>query len=176
MRGFNLRPSLRPAISAPMESDSLTPVADRPQRKRSVKTPVAGRPADLLACIIASLAAILAALGSLIFFLGFAANDSVLAGLISAFVFAVLLGAFAIGPAMITAFIAWHGWKSGMSRKNAVWVVVLTMPWVILSALALVKTPLPKLLSVGALVLSALLLGWAFATLILSFKRNFGSQ
>ncbi|WP_416878550.1 hypothetical protein [Litorimonas sp.] len=171
-----MRPPLRIAISASMDSETLTPVADRPQPKRKgVKAPVAGRPADLLACLIASLAAILAAFGSLVFFLGFAANDSVLAGLISAFVFAALLGAFAVGPALIIAFVAWRGWKSGLSRKNAVWVIVLTMPWVILSGLAWLKTPLPKLLSVAGLVFSGLLLGWALATLILSFKRNLRS-
>lgn len=154
-----------------MNPEPLKPVADRPKRKARKARPK-GRPADLLACLIAALCAVLAAFGSLHFFLGFAANDSVLAGLVSAFAFSVLLGAFAVVPAVIISFIAWRGWKVGMTRKNTLWCICLTVPWVVLSILILLNTPLPKLLSGGALLLSTLLFLWAFITLILSFRRN----
>ena len=159
-----------------MDTDPLTPAPEKAPHKRKPAGPPKGRPADLLACGIAIIAAVLAALGSALFFLGFAANDSVLAGLVSAFAFSVLLGAFAVGPAVIIAFIAWRGWKSSMSRANAFWVILLTLPWVILSWLALLMTPLSKLLSLCALGFSFLLLAWGFISLILSSRRNFGPK
>lgn len=163
-----------------METEPLTPVADRRRpnsgKKKAIKPKPKGRPADLIACALASLAAILAAIGSLLFFLGFAANDSVLAGLVSAFAFSVLLGAFAVVPALVIALIAWRGWKSGLRRKDAIWVIILCTPWVVLSSLAVLKTPLPIGLSFGAFFLSGLLLVWAVTSFILGIGRNFGPK
>ncbi len=157
-----------------MEIDPLTPITERPKGKsKAVKTRPKGRPADLLACGIAICTALLAAMTSLLFFLGFAANDSVLAGLLSAFAFAVLLGAFAVVPAIITACLAWRGWKAGLRRKNAVWVIILAAPWTALSLLVLLNTPLSKVLSGGAFIASSLLLFWAITSLVLGPERNF---
>jgi len=161
-----------------METDPLSPVADRPKvkhraKQKTVKPLPKGRPADLLACGVATLAALLAGFGSVIFFLGFAANDTVLAGLLSAFAFSVLLGAFAVAPAVIVACLAWRGWKAGLSRKNAIWCLILVVPWGALSAVTLFNAPLSKAISAGALGLSALLLIWAVTSLILGPGRNF---
>lgn len=162
-----------------METDPLIPVAERPKARTGakpntidMKSPPKGRPADLLACGVATFAAVLAAIGAAIFFFGFAANDSVLAGLLSAFAFSFLLGAFAVGPALIVAWLAWRGWRRGLSRKHAIWVLVLTVPWGALSGLTLINAPLSKMLSAGALGISALLLIWAVISLILGPGRN----
>ncbi|CAM3852187.1 hypothetical protein [Litorimonas haliclonae] len=160
-----------------MNSDPLTPITDRaPAKRDTAQCPARGRPADLVACGIASCAALSAAITSILFFLGFAANDSVLAGLVSAFAFAVLLGAFAVVPAVITAMLAWRGWKAGLRRKNAVWVVLLMAPWTALSVIALLNAPLSKILSGGAFLASTLLLLWAIISLILGPGRNFGAK
>lgn len=160
-----------------MNSDPLTPITERaPVKRKTAKSPARGRPADLAACAIASCAAFLAAITSTLFFLGFAANDSVLTGLLSAFTFAFLLGAFAVVPSVLTAFLAWRGWKSGLSRKNAVWVIILMAPWTALSGITMLNTPLSKTLSGGAFFASGLLLFWAIISLILGPGRNFGAK
>ncbi|RKQ69352.1 hypothetical protein DES40_2152 [Litorimonas taeanensis] len=156
-----------------METEPLSPIA--PPHKTAA-TPAKGRLADLLACGLAILAAILSAFTALRFFLGFAANDTHLAGLSSAFIFSIFLGVFAVGPAIIIARLAFLGWKSGLVLKQALWVLCLGMPWVVLSVLIIKHTPLPIYAGWTAFTLSSLLCLWAAISIYLSHSGTQSRQ
>ncbi len=155
--------------SVMMESETLSPIAE-PAKPRPPAPK--GRLADLIAAGVSALSAVLACFTAVVFFAGFALNDTELGGLVSAFVFSALLGAFAIIPSIIIALIAARGYKYGLTRRAALWCVFLALPWVTLSLTVLIKTPLPAYMAAIALCLSSLMCLWALISVILSPSRN----
>ncbi|WP_409432821.1 hypothetical protein ACJ3XI_11525 [Litorimonas sp. RW-G-Af-16] len=135
--------------------------------KAQPRPPAKGRQADRWAAIIAALTAALAIIGSVIFFAGFVANDSYFGAVVSAFAFTVLLGAFAVGPPLIIARIAWRAYQKGATQSQAVWSFVLAAPWLALSIMLMLYTPLPVWVSGLAVLASLVLTLWALVTFIL---------
>lgn len=131
-----------------------------------------GRPIDLVAAIMALFAALVATWIMIVFFLGFAENDSHFAGLLSAFALSALLGCFAIIPALYIAFLAFRGWKEGLSRKSARRAFFLSLPWVFLSGVMIAQTPLPLPLTIAICVLASLLCLWSGISFFLPASRN----
>lgn len=131
-----------------------------------------GRLADRVACGLACLSGFLAFLTATLFFAGFASNDANPAGLASAFILSFGLGLFAIVPSLIVAKIAFRAWKHGLKPKPGIAVFFLSLPWIILSSLILLYTPLPLYLGIIALLLSSLICVWTCVSLSLILKNR----
>lgn len=152
-----------------MESEPLISIAETPKTPRF---PAKGRPVDLLAAVMAGFAGLAAIILTGVFFWGFAENDRQLPGLFSAFAFSAILGSFAIFPACYIAHLAFKGWREGLPRKSAWRVLLLSLPWAVLSMIFIRQTPIPPLLSWLILFVSAVLSLWATASLFLHTSRN----
>lgn len=152
-----------------MDSEPLKPILGSQAAPKSVPR---GRLADLVAAGIACLAAALALLTAGLFFAGFAMNDAVGGELISALLFSILLGAFAIIPALLIARLAIRGYKNGLSRQAAAWSIFLSLPWVFLSLTVLTQAPLPQYIAATALLLSSLLCLWGAISLAMPLPAN----
>lgn len=156
-----------------METETLKPVVVKP---KAVKKAAKGRLADLVATGLSLLAALLALMTSALFFLGFAMNSGGSGELISAFLFSALLGAFAIGPSLIIARLAFRGYKKGLTRRSAAMCLFLSLPWVALSLIVLTQAPLPAYISGLALLLASLLCLWAIISLALPAPETSSSR
>lgn len=143
--------------------NSVIPQETRPSPK--------GSKADLWAALTAALATVLALITTIIFFAGFLENDSYFNAVLAAFLLSAGLGIFAIGPSIVIAQISWRSYRFGGTRRGAVLAFVLALPWVVLSALCWLYTPLPKWMSGIAFILAFLLAGWAFVSIFL-FKTK----
>lgn len=152
-----------------MDTDPLIPTV---QTVKPPRTKAKGRPVDLMAAIMAMIAALVSICMMIVFFLGFAENDSLPMGLLSAFALSALLGSFAIGPALYIAHLAFKAWKEGAGRKSAQRVFLLSLPWVILSGVLIVQTPLPLALTLAICVFASLLCLWSIASFFLASSRN----
>ncbi len=150
--------------SVAMETETLKPVVSKP---KAVKQTPKGRMADLLATGLSLFASLLAFITSALFFLGFVMNSGGSGELISAFLFSALLGAFAIGPSLIIARLAFRGYKNGLTRRAAAMCIFLSLPWIVLSLVVLTQAPLPAYISGLALLLASLLCLWAIISLAL---------
>jgi len=148
-------------------SDIIKPIAANDRAEKRNRPDPKGRLADKLAASIALIAALLAIIGSVIFFAGFVANDSYFGAVVSAFTFTALLGAFAVGPPLIIARIAWSAYKKGGTKKDAAWALALSLPWLVLSALLITYPPLPIWVSGLAFIASLLLTVWAAISLVI---------
>ncbi len=166
-----MRYTHRQGIHIAVDTEPLIPIASNGNKQRYVNN-VRGRPADLLAAIVAGIACLLSCLTAALFFWGFAETDRFLPGLTSAFLFSLVLGAFAVIPSAIICRMAYKGWKLGLTFKQAVWAAVLILPWTILSILVLIQTPLPFYIGAFASLLSGLLLFWAIASAVLTRKHS----
>ena len=166
--GFVFSPkTARPVFVTEIIEPIATNDSDVNLRKEHPSGRPTGRLADKAAAVISVIAGVLAIIGSVIFFAGFAANDSHLAALTSAFTFTALLGAFAIAPPLLIARLAWRAYKQGGTRKSAAFGLLLSGPWVILSGLLISHTPLPLWVSWPAFIIALLLAIWSIAGLFL---------
>ena len=120
-----------------------------------------GTPADLIAAILAGLAAISALGYSLYYFTRFLENDSQFWGTVSAFLLCFGVGALGFIPAAFISRIAWRAHKNGATRKGLLWAMVLLVPWLGLSLILVFISALPLLYSLLILAISALLTVWA---------------
>jgi len=145
-----------------MTEERLSPIA----RDVAPSTPT-GRPADLVAFGLASLAVLLTLSAALWFFFGFAENDTRPEHLTSAFVLTCLLFAFAIVPFAIVAKFAWTAHKNGTSPTHLVWTLFLMLPWIALGSLTAIYTPLPIWSGLFMAIIAALLSLWALIALML---------
>lgn len=150
-----------------MTEEKLTPIA----RDVAPSTPT-GRPADLVAFGLASLAVLLTLSAALWFFFGFAENDTRPEHLTSAFILTSLLFAFAIVPFAIVAKFAWTAHKNGTSPAHFVWTIFLMLPWIALGSLAVIYTPLPVWSGLFMAIVAALLSLWALMSLALDWNAR----
>lgn len=152
----------RSAYPAPMTEDPIQPV-----EIETVAHVAKGRPADLLATMIAALGTILSVIGAIWFFAGFAENDTRPEHLVSAFVLTVGLFILAIAPFASVAGFARRAYRVGGRRAHYLWTLFLMVPWVGLGILSLTYTPLPVWAGLIATALSVLLVVWASVSLII---------
>jgi len=146
--------------------DEIFPiVADR-------KLPIKGRLADKLAVILTLTALGLSLLLSGLFFAGFVANDYHIFAITSALTLTVLLGGFAIVPLIIISVLAAKSYRQGGTKKVYLWALFLILPWLGLSILCLIYTPLPIWMSVAAALIASLLTLWASVSLLLELKNK----
>jgi len=135
---------------------------------KPIATPSRGTAADLIACIIAGLAACVALAYSALFFSAFLENDTHIWGIVSAFLLCFGVGAFAYIPAGITSHIAWKAYKSGVTKRGLITALILILPWIILSLALIFVSDMSKLYSLAILITVMLLAAWALISL-----RNF---
>ncbi|MEP1231628.1 MAG: hypothetical protein ABJG88_13220 [Litorimonas sp.] len=124
-----------------------------------------GRLADRLAAIIAACALGLALLLSFLFFTGFVVNDYHILAITSALGFSLFLGAFAIVPMGIIVVLALRAYRNGGNINIYLWVLCLILPWLILSLLCLIYTPLPAWMSLTAVLCALSLTFWGIISL-----------
>ncbi len=133
------------------------------------KSPRQGTAADLVAAYISGAAALAAFGGSVYAFWRFLENDTQIWGTLSAFILCFGIGALAYIPAAIIGRIAVRAHRSGTSRRRLIGVLALLFPWLVLSLLCLILSPLPKIYSAASLIITALLGFWASYSL---YKHN----
>ena len=136
---------------------------DRPAKPETA--PNGGTLADLVASILAALAAITALGYSILFFSRFLENDTHLWGIFSAFILCFGVGAFAFIPAAITSRLAWMAYKQGAKRKNMLWVMILLVPWLLLSLVLVFVSDLSLIYSLPVFIHMVLLSIWAVITM-----------
>jgi len=164
---FHVTPRLFISKRVNMTEERLTPIA----RDEAPPTQT-GRPADLVAFGLASLAVLLSFAAALWFFFGFAENDTRPEHLSSAFVLTSLLFAFAIIPFASVAKFAWNAHKNGTSPAHLYWTLFLMLPWIALGSLAAIYTPLPIWSGLFMAVLAALLSLWALISIALDWNAQ----
>ena len=136
--------------------------------------PVRGRPVDRLAAVLAALA-LLGSIGvTAWFFLGFVENDSEFRASSSALLLSLGLGAFAIVPSALVLRFGLQAMATGFRTVHGLGTLLLTLPWVGLSVLLLIHSPLPTPAPAAALVLSGLLSLWASTGLMVARGRGTG--
>jgi len=133
---------------------------------------VKGRLADKLAAIIAATALGLSILLSGLFFAGFVANDYHLFAITSALALSLFLGGFAIVPMAIITILARRAYQKGGRVSLYLWSLFLILPWLALSILCLIYTPLPMWMSAIAVLFAVLLSLWGIISLIFDFKET----
>jgi len=143
----------------------MEPVVPIIETRKPSPSPRRGSPADLIACVIASLTAIIAFAYSTLFFSRFLENDTHLWGVISAFLLCFGVGAFGYTPAALTSLIAWKAHKQGATKKSLLWAALLLFPWFVLAVILTFISDMPKLYSVPILMIVTLLIGWALISL-----------
>lgn len=131
-------------------------------------SPARGTLADLIACVLAGLASLIALAYSALFFSRFLENDTHIWGVASAFLLCFGVGAFGYIPAGLTSRIAWRAYKGGAERRSLVVAIILTGPWIILSLALLFVSDMSKLYSFPIVITVSLLAAWALISL-----RNF---
>ena len=131
-----------------------------------------GRLADRVAAIIAASALGLSLLLSALFFAGFVANDYHIFAITSALGLSLFLGSFAIIPMAIVIILALKAYRQGGNSVLYLWALCLILPWLILSIICLIYTPLPVWMSFCAILFAATLTFWAILSLILEIKHQ----
>jgi len=131
-----------------------------------------GRLADRVAAIIAASALGLSLLLSALFFAGFVANDYHIFAITSALGLSLFLGSFAIIPMAIVIILALKAYRQGGNSGLYLWALCLILPWLILSIICLIYTPLPVWMSFCAILFAATLTFWAILSLILEIKHQ----
>lgn len=151
-----------------MSDDTIMPVfAPPPVRLRAP----AGRPADAVATLLAALGAIMAVIGAIWFFAGFAENDTRPEHLLSALLLTLGLFSLAIIPFASVAEFARRAYQKGGRLKYYLWTLFLMLPWIGLGLLAVSYTPLPIWTGWAFILLSSLLSLWALLSLILDRRQ-----
>jgi len=138
---------------------------------KPIATPSRGTTADLIACIIAGLASLVAFGYSVLFFSRFLENDTHIWGIVSAFLLCFGVGAFGYIPAGITSHIAWKAYKGGAARRGLIVVFILLVPWICLSFALLLVSDMPKIYSITMLITVTLLTAWTLISLRNLHKR-----
>jgi len=124
-----------------------------------------GTLADLTACIIAALTTFTALAYSALFFSRFLENDTHIWGVVSAFLLCFGVGAFGYIPAGITSMIAWKAYRNGATQRSLIVVIILLMPWIILSLTLLLVSDMSKIYSLPIVITVLLLTAWALISL-----------
>ena len=132
---------------------------------KPIATPSRGTTADLIACIIAGLASLVAFGYSVLFFSRFLENDTHIWGIVSAFLLCFGVGAFGYIPAGITSRIAWKTYKGGAMQRGLIITVILVMPWIVLSLALVFVSDIPRIYSLPILITVILLVAWALISL-----------
>jgi len=127
--------------------------------------PARGTLADLMACVIAGLATLIAFTYSALFFSRFLENDTHIWGIISAFLLCFGIGAFGYVPAGITSRIAWKAYRGGAARRGLAVTLILLIPWVILSLVLLLVSDMFKIYSIPIVITVTLLVAWTLISL-----------
>lgn len=141
--------------------DPVVPIIE----PKPTASPARGTVADLIACIIASLSALIALAYSALFFSRFLENDTHIWGVISAFLLCFGVGAFGYIPAGLTSRIAWRAYKGGAERRSLIAASILIGPWVILSFALLFFSDMHKLYSLPVVITVSLLAAWTLISL-----------
>jgi len=124
-----------------------------------------GTLADLIASILAALAAVMAFGYSALFFSRFLENDTHLWGVASAFLLCFGVGAFGYIPAAIISFIARRSHKNGAHKKPLLWALIVLIPWLILALILTFVSDMPKIYSIPTLITVLLLTAWVLISL-----------
>jgi len=149
----------------------MEPIVPIVKTAKPALTAARGTWADLIASIIAAIAALLAFGYSALFFSRFLENDTHLWGILSAFLLCFGVGAFAYIPSGLTSLIAWRSYKNGATQRGLITSIVVILPWIVLSAALLFVSDLPRLYSLPILITVALLTAWSLISL-----RNFKAR
>jgi len=134
-------------------------------------SPARGSLADLIACLLAALAAVTAFAYSAIFFSRFLENDTHPWGIQSAFLLCFGVGGFAYIPAAIISLIAWQSHKKGAVIRALLWALILLIPWLILALILTFISDMPKIYSLPILITVILLTSWVLISLQKSKSR-----
>ena len=141
--------------------DPIVPIID----PKPTAPPVRGTLADLIACVIASFATLIALAYSALFFSRFLENDTHIWGVASAFLLCFGVGAFGYIPAGLTGRIAWKAYKGGAERRGLMVAIILIGPWIILSFALLFVSDMSELYSLPIVITVSLLAAWALISL-----------
>lgn len=133
----------------------------------SQRPPAKGRPVDRLIAGLATLGLLASIAVTVWFFIGFAETDPGFAPASSAFLLALLLGAFAIIPCAIILRLAWTAWRSGFRLSHGFWAVFLTLPWIGLAWVCVASDWMPLWLTIVPMMIAVPTLLWALASIIL---------
>lgn len=131
-----------------------------------------GRPADLIATLLATLGTILSVIAAIWFFVGFAENDTRPEHLVSVFILTLGLFILAIIPFALVAEFARRAYRKGGRVAHYLWTLFLMLPWVVLGALSITYTPLPVWVGFTAIALAKLLSVWALVSFGLDIRAN----
>lgn len=142
--------------------EPIVPIIETAYQQRS---PARGTLADVIATVLASMAAITAFIYSTVFFLGFLENDTHVWGIISAFLLCFGIGAFAYIPATLTSLIAWRAYKKGAVKEPLLWVILLLLPWLCLSLALFFVSDMAVIYSAPILAIVIILTAWALISL-----------
>lgn len=146
----------------------MEPVVPIVKTSKPAPSPARGALADLIASVIAGLAAIAAFGFSVLFFSRFLENDTHPWGIFSAFLLCFGVGAFGYIPAGLISLIAWRAHKRGATQRGLLLCIILILPWIALSLALLIVSDLPKFYSAPILITVLLLTAWVLISL-----RNF---
>lgn len=149
-----------------MTQDTLLPISERPPRPALPR----GRSADLIASGFAACGLILSLIAALWFFFGFAENDTRPEHLLSALVLTTLLFSFAVIPFGIVTELCRRAYRQGASKASYLWTLLLMLPWIGLSIVAMKHTPLPIWCGVLIGSLAVILTLWALVSLAIDRK------
>ena len=127
-----------------------------------------GRPASRFTFALALLTAIGTFGLSVYFFIGFAQTDTGLWSLLSAAALCFGVGALAYMPCALIALWARQARRGGGSRQHLWLSLLLLLPWLGLSIIAIIFSALPVVYSAAALIITALLLLWPVKGLMAS--------
>jgi len=133
----------------------------------SQRPPAKGRPVDRLIAGLVALGLLASIAVTLWFFAGFAETDPGFAPASSAFLLALLLGAFAIIPCAVLLRLAWTAWRSGFRLSHGSWAIFLTLPWIVLAWVCAASDWMPLWLTIGPIMIAVPTLLWAAASIIL---------
>jgi len=133
-----------------------------------------GRIVDKIAAIVAATALGLSILLSGWFFAGFVANDYHIFGITSALGLSLFLGSFAIVPMAIIMMLARRAYQKGGHIALYLWSILLILPWMALSIICLIFTPLPIWMSTTVVLFALTLSIWGIISLILELKNRRG--
>ncbi|WP_427453509.1 hypothetical protein [Litorimonas sp. WD9-15] len=150
-----------------MTDDAIKPVTPSESLPR-----VVGRPADLIATLLATLGTILSVIAAIWFFAGFAENDTRPEHLVSVFILTLGLFVLAIVPFAVVAEFARRAYRTGGRLAHYLWTLFLMLPWVVLGALSVTYTPLPVWVGFTAIGLATLLSVWALVSFGLDIRHH----
>ena len=149
-----------------MPDPIIRPIGAPTNEERSPVRRSLARDIDRIACIVATLTALVTFGLSAYFFYGFTQTDTGFWTLASSFALCFGIGSLAYVPAAISAKVALNSARGILDGNAYLLVLILTLPWLLLSCVFIFASALPKIYGIIALIISALLLIWALSRFV----------